>query len=172
MWKTGIQELDISLNPLGNQGVKFLAENGLFIKMKDPKSQRIINDYNRKSNLRKLNLTETKFSEMGYYFLLKNLVRFHNLNTLILDYNQCELKNTTHLSELIKDSRIHTLSMNYCRLGDTVGQAIGLALDHSKYIKELRVKKNEFRDKTALNFALAIENNNGIQSIDLSCNLI
>ena len=30
---TGIQELDISLNPLGNAGVKFFAENGLFKKI-------------------------------------------------------------------------------------------------------------------------------------------
>ena len=33
LWKTGIQELDISLNPLGNAGVKYLAENGLFMKI-------------------------------------------------------------------------------------------------------------------------------------------
>ena len=69
-------------------------------------------------------------------------------------------------------SRIHTLSVNYCKLGDNGGQAIGDALMGSNSIRDVRAKKNEFRDKTARSIAEALEKNSVVERLDLSSNLI
>ena len=50
------------------------------------------------------------------------------------------------LYRLINNSKLQILSVNYCKLGDPGGIAIGDALALSTNIREIRAKKNEFRD--------------------------
>lgn len=64
------------------------------------------------------------------------------------------------------------MSVNYCQLGDPGGVAIGDALTLSTGIKEIRAKRNEFRDLTAKAIAHAFEENSVVERIDLSNNLI
>ena len=57
--KTAIRDLDLSLNPLGNNGIRCLADN-LFEKIKDERRSGLSRN-GKKCNLVKLNLSETKF---------------------------------------------------------------------------------------------------------------
>ena len=91
-------------------------------------------------------MTETKLQEKGYVRLLECLTEFHLLRTLVLDNNYFLSEDTLALSSFIKDSKIHTFSVNYCGLGDLTGQAIGTAIDYSNTIKEIRARENEFMD--------------------------
>ena len=61
------------------------------------------------------------------------------------------------LGDLISDTRIITLSVNYCKLGDIGGVSMGEAILRSKKIEELRAMHNEFKDATAKAFAESIE---------------
>ena len=57
---TGIQELDLSLNPLGNNGIRTLAENfSVITKVKDKNMNHRMEC--KICNILKLNLSETKF---------------------------------------------------------------------------------------------------------------
>jgi len=150
LYKTGITELDLSLNPLGNNGVRCLAEN-LFERIYD--ERRGSTSHGLKCKLMKLNLSETKFQEHGGYHLFKNLIEFHSMSTLILDYNQFETKNIQMMANYVKHSRLHTFSINYCKLGDAGGVALGEALSQASSIREVRAMHNEFRDSTARAFA-------------------
>jgi len=127
LYLTSITELDLSLNPLGNNGVKFLAEH-LFERIEDGKS---LSRRGQKCNLVRLNLTETKFQENGVYHLCKQLVDYHSLQYLYLDYNQFETKKLTCFLSLLKSTRLHTLSLNYCKLGDEGGVHLGEAVLYS-----------------------------------------
>lgn len=89
--------------------------------------------------------------------MFKQLIEFNSMEILILDYNQFESKNTAMLCNFIKQSKVNRLSLNYCKLGDTGGVAIGEALIQSLWLKELCAKRNEFRDATAKAMAEAIE---------------
>ena len=83
--KTAIRDLDLSLNPLGNNGVRCLAEH-LFGRVPDERRPGMT----KKGDaclLTKLNLSETKFQEQGGYHLFRNLIEFHKMETLVLDYN-------------------------------------------------------------------------------------
>ena len=94
------------------------------------------------------------------------------MHTLILDYNHFESNHMTSFKEFIRQSRIHTLSINYCKLGDNGGVAIGEALYHANGVREVRAKNNDFRDKTAKSIAEALEHDSVIERLDLSNNLI
>ena len=57
--KTAIKDLDLSLNPLGNNGIRCFVDN-LFEKIPDPhRAGKYMNG--KKCSLVKLNLSETKF---------------------------------------------------------------------------------------------------------------
>lgn len=104
---------------------------------------------------------------------MQNLTDYKSLNTLILDYNQFESRNMTFMLNFIKMTRLQTFSINYCRLGDVGGVAIGEAIAlEGVNIKEVRAMHNEFRDATAKAIAEAIECNTHIERLDLSNNLI
>ena len=47
---------------------------------------------------------------------------------MVIDYNLFESKNMTSMKEFIKLSPINMLSINYCKLGDVGGVAIGEAI--------------------------------------------
>ena len=79
LYRTAISELDLSQNPLGNNGVRCLSEH-LIEKVQSYQNR-------QKCKLLKLNLSETKFQENGGYHLFKNLIEYHVLTTLIIDYN-------------------------------------------------------------------------------------
>lgn len=74
---TAIRELDMSLNPLGNTGIRIIAEN-LFELITD-KRRNVTVKRGKKSALRKLNLAETKFQEQGGYHLFKQLIDFSSM---------------------------------------------------------------------------------------------
>ena len=171
--KTAIRDLDLSLNPLGNNGVRCLAEN-LFDRVPDSRRPgQIKADSARPCKLVKLNLSETKFQEQGGYHLFKNLLEYHKIETLILDYNLFESNNMQMMSKFLQATRIRTFSINYCKLGDVGGAAIGEALANMQTrVLELRAKKNEFRDKSARAIAEALEDKSNIKRLDLSSNLI
>ena len=77
------------------------------------------------------------------------------------------------MSRFLQTSRVRSFSINYCKLGDVGGAAIGDALRSTQTkLIELRAKKNEFRDKTARSIAEALEDRSTIQRLDLSSNLI
>ena len=79
----------------------------------------------------------------------------------------------TSMKEFIKLSPINMLSINYCKLGDVGGVAIGEAIEMTKNLKDLRAKKNDFRDKTAKEFAKAFEKPTcKLERVDLSNNMI
>lgn len=59
LYKTSLTELDLSLNPLGSNGVRILSEN--FSHRTQPAKERGILDKGIKSKLVKLSLAETKF---------------------------------------------------------------------------------------------------------------
>ena len=106
----------------------------------------VIDDKSNRSSLRKLILTETKLQEKGYVRLLDCLTEFHLLRTLVLDNNYFLPEDTLSLSHYLKESKIHTFSINYCGLGDLTGQTIGIAIDYSNSIKEIRARENDFMD--------------------------
>ena len=166
---TNLTELDLSLNPLGNNGIKCLADN---FTENFTNERRSLLGRGAECKLVKLNLSETKFSEHGGYYLMKSLQDYKNMQCLILDYNHFGSENMHQLYRLIHSTRLETLSINYCKLGETGGISIGDALCHSNHIKEIRAKRNEFRDKTAKAFAQAFEENCVVEKVDLSNNLI
>lgn len=168
LYMTSITELDLSLNPLGNNGVKFLAEH-LFERIEDGRS---LSRRGKKCNLVRLNLIETKFQENGVYHLCKQLVDYHSLQYLFLDYNQFETKNMTCFVSLMKSTRLHTLSLNYCKLGDEGGVHLGEAVMFSNSIRDLSARHCEFGDTSAKSFAHALEANSNVERLDLSNNLI
>lgn len=126
--RTAIRDLDLSLNPLGNNGVRNLAEN-LFERVPDERRPGSLRK-GEKCNIVKLNLAETKFQKEGGFKLFENLIQFHKIEVLILDYNQFESSSSQKnaLRDFIEKTRIDTLSLNYCKLGDSGGVAIGEAL--------------------------------------------
>ena len=169
LFQTNISELDLSLNPLGNNGVRCLSEN-LFENL--PTERGRPPRRGAKCKLVKLNLAETKFLEHGGYHLFKNLIEFNAMQCLVLDYNLFGSENMSMLGKLIRQTSLATLSLNYCKLGDPGGQAIGDALMASSSIRDIRAKKNEFRDATAKAIATAIEDDSVVERVDLSNNLI
>ena len=167
LFKTNISELDLSLNPLGNNGVRCLSEN-FFENL--PSERRGITRKGVKCHLSKLNLAETKFFELGAYHLFKNLIDYNSMKSLVLDYNLFGSDNMQMLSRLIRQTNLHTLSLNYCKLGDPGGKAIGDGLMQSSSIRDIRAKKNEFRDLTAKAIAQALEEDSVVEKIDISNN--
>lgn len=84
LFRTSLTELDLSLNPLGNNGVKVLSDN---FSENVPTERKGIFNKGKRSKLVKLNLSETKFFESGGQSLLRNLNQFNQIEHLTLDYN-------------------------------------------------------------------------------------
>ena len=169
---TNISELDLSLNPLGNSGIKCLAENFFERIIEERKTGLPVVRKGKKCSLVRLNLIETKFQENGAYHLFRSLIEFHSMAHLFLDHNMFQTKNMTCFTVMIESSRLQTLSLNYCKLGDEGGVNLGMAIAKSSSIKDLKAKHCDFGDTTANSFAQAIEKNSVIERLDLSNNLI
>mmetsp|Transcript_24080 Transcript_24080/g.32290 ORF Transcript_24080/g.32290 Transcript_24080/m.32290 type:complete len:279 (+) Transcript_24080:141-977(+) len=184
--RTAISELDISLNPLGNNGVRCLAENlwekvyhHITLSQRETISVTELNfrDVDKYSNgkkcaLLKLNLSETKLQESGANHLFKNLLDFYSLQHLNIDHNCFQVHKMSAFSSLVKQSRLHTLSMNYCKLGNEGGVSLGDALLLSNSMRDLRAKSCDFGDTAAKAFAACLEDNPTLERLDLSNNLI
>ena len=99
LFTTNITELDLSLNPLGNNGIRSVADS-LFEKVFDKRRNAIIRG--EKCKVINLNLAETKCQDQGSYYLFKSLMDYHRLDSLTLDHNLIESKKMTTLAYLIK----------------------------------------------------------------------
>lgn len=146
LYRTGITELDLSLNPLGNNGVRCLSEN-LWEKVYINNSILGLENYNpdkythgKKCSLLKLDLSETKMQEIGAYNLFKNLTEYYQLQQLILDHNVFEVHKMQTFPTLVKTTRLSMLSLNYCKIGDSGGVSLGESIPQSSSMIDLRAK--------------------------------
>lgn len=100
---SGIKELDLSLNPLGNGGVRILAENLWDSKNIHDDDSAIGESFptevyeavqarGKRCNLIKLDLSETKIQEVGAFNLCKLLLEFYKIEHLTLEYNYFEVQ--------------------------------------------------------------------------------
>jgi len=94
------------------------------------------------------------------------------VETLILDHNVFQMKKMKVFINFVRQSKIHTLSLNNCKLGDEGGVTLGEAIENSHTIKDVRAKCCDFSDGAARAIATAIEQNPRLERLNLSNNLI
>lgn len=73
---------------------------------------------------------------------------------------------------MVKQSKLQTLSVNYCKLTDEGGVVLGEAVSESINLRNVYARANEFRYETAKKFAETLLINDVLQTLDLSNNLI
>ena len=69
--------------------------------------------------------------EAGAFQLFKMLAMFYRVAHLTLDYNLFEVQNITSFSLVMMNSCLHTISLNYCKIGDESGVILGEAVQLS-----------------------------------------
>lgn len=154
--KTEIQELDISSNPLGNQGLEYLGK------------------YLENSNcvLSKLNVSECKFQGQGSVMLMHAIRRNSYMKSLIMDKNDVKTRNTTYITNGIY-ANLQYLSMVRCNIGDDAGVSVAEGVIRSKTLKTVILPFNNLSDDSARAFSDAISKAGcPLETLDLSYNKI
>ena len=125
---TLLEELDLSVNPLGNVGIAQLA-NSLNTTRKNKQGGFL------RCNLKELNISECSFQYSSAFKLFNALKDYRELKTLILDKNYFAAKDGMKMSalkEVLFRTRIEKLSINDCHLGEEGGKAVGEALQEDR----------------------------------------
>ena len=117
---TRIEDLDLACNPLGNAGIKSLSEHFFEIVIQGVKKRQ-----GRPCSLKRLKLADTNFTAQGGYALMRATTALNQITYLNLDHNAFLTRNLEHLFMMVKNSRLQTLSVNYCKLTDEGGIVLG-----------------------------------------------
>lgn len=122
----------------------------------------------------RLTLSQVKMQETGASHLFRALVKYKKVEFLNLSFNVLPIQNISRsLADLLAGTRLHTLSLNYCKIGDYGGVLIGKNLQHRRsHLRNLKLKFCELGDPTARSLANCIELDIKLQLLDLSNNLI
>ncbi|CDW86885.1 UNKNOWN [Stylonychia lemnae] len=153
---TEIKELDLSGNPLGNQGIEYLSH---YI-------------HNNNCYLERLNVSECKFQSPGSVLLFQAVRKSSMMKHLSLDKNDIRSRSTSYLTTGIYHGLVY-LSMNRCNLGDDGGISVAEGLSRSKQLKYMFLQYNSLSDEAAKTFSEAlIKSSINIEHLDLSHNKI
>ena len=136
---TDLKELDVSGNPLGNQGIECVGQ------------------YVGHSScvLERLNVGECKFQSQGAITLFGYARKNPYLKFLTMDKNDIRSRNSSYLYQAIYQGLVY-LSMNRCNIGDDGGQHIAEGVSRSKSLKTLLLQYNSLSDSAASCFAEAL----------------
>eukprot|EP00347_Sterkiella_histriomuscorum_P017960 403347321 len=153
---TVLNELDLTGNPLGNQGIDYL---GQYMSHAD-------------CNLVRLNISECRFQSPGSILLFQAVRKCSSLKHLILDKNDLKSRNSSYLTTGIYHGLTY-LSMIRCNLGDDEGISVAEGLSRSRQLKALILQYNSLSDEAAKTLAEALAKPTvNIEHLDLSHNKI
>ncbi len=152
---TIVKDLDLSQNPLGNQGIEAVSA---ILGAVCP--------------VRKINLSDCKFNCIGGSFLYNNLKRSGGLMIIICDNNDlCGPSLQDIGAMLMTNNSLSLASFNNCNLKDEGAYYIADALRKCPKLHTLNISRNEITDEGGFRFATALsEMQVKVKNVDLSVN--
>ncbi len=157
MKKCYIRELDLSFNPIGNEGLYILCncmEKDVF------------------ENLKKIDLTSCKIDFEGLYKLYFTLQQFKKLEYINMSKNNLYSKKFKELKHYISLAGVKELKISQCKIGNEGVQALAEALINNTSIKVLDIANNKFDDYGFIHFKEFPLKNNSLEIFNVSKNLI
>jgi Ran GTPase-activating protein (RanGAP) involved in mRNA processing and transport len=150
-------ELDISQNPIGNEGCDIIGD--------------CINKNNLHS-LKKLNLSDCKITFNGMYNLIFNLQSNKKLETLNLNGNNLSNDKFSKIKPILPILNLKELKLSKCKLGNEGAISIAEGFINNTSLISLDISENRIDDKGFGHFSDFPTVNYTLEKFDISKNLI
>lgn len=150
-----IIELNISGNPIGNEGVIKLTES--------------LKNF---PNLKKINVSNCQIEFKGAYYLLMELQNKKRIDSVNLSGNDIRNDKFDQLKPFFAVFGIKHLNLSKCFLGNQATFILGECLMINESIKKIDISDNKITDKGFQSFIQLFSKNNVIEHFDASKNFI
>eukprot|EP01117_Protostelium_nocturnum_P011694 TRINITY_DN4256_c3_g1_i11.p1 TRINITY_DN4256_c3_g1~~TRINITY_DN4256_c3_g1_i11.p1 ORF type:complete len:1743 (-),score=580.06 TRINITY_DN4256_c3_g1_i11:39-5267(-) len=149
---TGLTVLDLSGNNIGDEGITWLSDC-----------------LKNNVTITTLNLCDNGITKKGVVSIVTHLMPLQSLQNLDLSKNKLGPKSTQNISEKLRTSMLHTLSLSNCGTKTEGAESLFQALTNNKYITNLDVSKNNIGDSAGLAI-LSVMRRNKLKILNLSGN--
>jgi Ran GTPase-activating protein (RanGAP) involved in mRNA processing and transport len=179
-----LTDLDIHSNPLGDQGIAFLARalelspflttltiEDTYMSENGPGPEYIAKAYKANPRLIKLNIAGNQIGADGAWWLADALLKENAtaLTDLDLSNNWIGDRGVWHLAECLKgNATLANLAINRVRCGDTGASSLSKALEANASLRHLRLDSNVIGPHGVWHLAEALKKNTTLTSLDMA----